>query len=74
MLVLTRKVGEKIVVGNRIVVEVLRTKGGRVRLGIDAPREVCVYRDEIRDRFKAAQPQAKLNPRPNRSRFFPEFA
>ena len=74
MLVLTRKIGEKIVVGNRIVVEVLKAKGGRLRLGIEAPREVCVYREEIRDRFEGAKTKTKLNTRPNRSRFFPEFA
>lgn len=74
MLVLSRNVGEKLVIGNSIVIEVLKTQGGRVRLGIDAPREVCVYRDEIRDRFEGAKPTMKTKPSSNRSRFLPEFA
>lgn len=52
MLVLTRKVGEKLVIGNSIMVTILESHGGRIRLGIDAPHEVPVYREEIRERFK----------------------
>jgi carbon storage regulator len=74
MLVLTRKVGEKLIVGNSVVVEVLKAQGGRVRIGIEAPHEIPVYREEIRDRFAGAKPTAKLKPQPQRSRFFPEFA
>ncbi len=74
MLVLARKVGEKIIIGNSIVVEVLKSQGGRVRLGVDAPREVCIFRDEIRDRFRERSDSNQLKTRPNRSRFFPEFA
>jgi carbon storage regulator len=47
MLVLTRRPGESIVVGQDIVVTVIEIKGGQVRIGIDAPREVEVYREEI---------------------------
>jgi len=47
MLVLTRKPGESIVVGQDIVVTVIEIKSGQVRIGIDAPREVDVYREEI---------------------------
>ncbi len=46
MLVLTRKVGERIVLGQSIVVRVLQTRNGRVRLGIEAPPEVSVRRPE----------------------------
>ena len=74
MLVLTRKVGERIVIGNSIMVTILESHGGRIRLGIDAPHEVPVYREEIRERFKELTTQKNLNDRPNRSRFFPEFA
>jgi carbon storage regulator len=47
MLVLTRKVGERIVIDNRIVVEVLQVKGNRVRLGIEAPAGATILRQEL---------------------------
>ncbi len=47
MLVLTRKLNERIVVDNHIVVEVLSIQGGRVRLGITAPPDVTIVRDEL---------------------------
>ena len=47
MLVLTRKAGESIVVGDEIVVTVLEIRGGQVRLGVEAPRDVSVYRSEV---------------------------
>lgn len=47
MLVLTRKTGEEIIIGDGIRVQVIDTKGGRVRLGITAPRSVSVHRSEV---------------------------
>lgn len=47
MLVLTRKVGEKIVIGEDIIVTVLAMRGGQVRLGIEAPDAVRVRREEL---------------------------
>jgi len=47
MLVLTRKTGEEIIIGDGIRVQVIDTKGGRVRLGITAPRDVSVHRSEV---------------------------
>lgn len=47
MLVLTRRAGEKIVVGNEVVIEVLSVSGEGVRLGITAPRETSVHRFEV---------------------------
>ncbi len=47
MLVLTRKAGESIVIGNDVVITVLEIRGGQIRIGIDAPREVAVHRAEI---------------------------
>jgi len=47
MLILTRKSGETITIGENIEVKVLSIKGGQVRIGIDAPREVNVNREEI---------------------------
>jgi carbon storage regulator len=54
MLVLTRRVGEKVVIGNEIVVEVLSVSGDGVRLGISAPRETSVHRFEIFEEIQAA--------------------
>lgn len=47
MLVLTRRVGESIVIGNDVVVTVLEVRGDQVRVGIDAPRSVQVHREEV---------------------------
>ena len=47
MLVLTRRAGESIVIGNDIVVTVLEARGDQVRIGIDAPRKVAVHREEV---------------------------
>lgn len=47
MLVLTRRTGESIVIGNDVVVTVLEVRGDQVRIGIDAPRAVQVHREEV---------------------------
>jgi carbon storage regulator CsrA len=47
MLVLTRKIGEKVVIGNNVTVTVVRSEDGRVRLGIDAPGDVRILRGEL---------------------------
>lgn len=47
MLVLTRRVGESVVIGEEIRVRVVAVKGNQVRLGIDAPRKIQVRRDEV---------------------------
>jgi len=49
MLVLSRKVGEEIVIGGTIRVRVLSIQGGQIRLGFDAPREVNIQREELLD-------------------------
>ena len=58
MLVLTRKPGERLVIGDNIVVTVVDVKGDNIRIGIDAPREVKVYRGEIFDAIVAENRQA----------------
>ncbi len=52
MLILTRRPGERLVIGENITVMVLGTKGEQVRLGIEAPREVPVHREEVYERIK----------------------
>jgi carbon storage regulator len=47
MLVLSRKEGERLVIGDRIVVTVVHVDGGRVKLGVEAPREIGIWREEI---------------------------
>ena len=49
MLVLSRKVGQRILLGDKIVITVVRVNGGGVRLGIEAPAELPVIREEMRD-------------------------
>lgn len=52
MLVLTRKLGEKITIGNDIVIRVMDIKGAHVKLGIEAPKHIEVHREEIYERIK----------------------
>ena len=51
MLVLTRKNGEGIVIGDNITIKIIETKGGNVRVGIDAPKDKKIYRQEVYDRI-----------------------
>ena len=55
MLILTRKEGETITIGEDIQIKVLAVQGGKVRLGIEAPREVSVNREEVLQRDEAAK-------------------
>ncbi|CUX95649.1 Carbon storage regulator [Candidatus Mikella endobia] len=49
MLIITRKVGETLIIRNKIIVTVLSVKGNKVRIGVNAPKEISVYREEIYD-------------------------
>jgi carbon storage regulator len=51
MLVLTRRLGEKLIIGGNVTVTILGVKGNQVRIGIDAPRDVKVNREEIHQRI-----------------------
>ena len=65
MLILTRKIGESIHIGTEIKVTIVNIDGGQVRVGIDAPREVIVHREEVYNRImaenKAAQAGATVD-------------
>lgn len=52
MLILTRRVGETVVIGRDITINVIGVKGNQVRLGIDAPGDVAVHRGEVSDRIR----------------------
>jgi carbon storage regulator len=52
MLILTRRVGESLMIGQGITVTVMAVKGNQVRLGINAPKDVAVHREEIFDRVQ----------------------
>jgi len=57
MLILTRRVGETVMIGNEVTVTVLGVKGNQVRIGVNAPKDVAVHREEIYERIKREQEQ-----------------
>lgn len=61
MLILTRRVGETVMIGDDVSVTVLGVKGNQIRVGVNAPRHVAVHREEIFERIKSEeQPRMKI--------------
>ncbi|MEO5362172.1 MAG: carbon storage regulator CsrA [Magnetococcus sp. DMHC-8] len=60
MLILTRRIGESLTIGEEIKITLLGIKGNQVRIGIDAPRDVEVHREEIYDKIKRETRKANL--------------
>jgi len=59
MLILTRKANETLIVGNDVTVTILGVKGNQVRIGVNAPKEVSVHREEVYNRIKAEKQQER---------------
>ena len=57
MLILTRRVGETLVIGDDVTITVLGVRGNQVRIGVNAPKNVSVHREEIYERIKKEQAQ-----------------
>jgi carbon storage regulator len=60
MLILTRRVGETVMVGNDVTVTIVGVKGSEVRIGINAPKDIAVHREEIYERIRREQDPARL--------------
>ncbi|WP_415913230.1 carbon storage regulator CsrA [Neptuniibacter sp. QD37_11] len=59
MLILTRRVGETLMVGDEVTVTVLGVKGNQVRIGVNAPKDVSVHREEIYERIQLEKKAAE---------------
>jgi carbon storage regulator len=64
MLVLSRKKNESIIIAGNIVVTVVEVAGNKVRIGVTAPKDVPVHREEVFEAIQAGQPAPKATPQP----------
>ena len=59
MLILTRRTGESLVIGDDVTITILALKGNQVRVGIDAPKEISIHREEVALRIKKEKEEKK---------------
>jgi len=71
MLILTRRVGETVMIGNEVTVTVLGVKGNQVRIGVNAPKDVAVHREEIYERIKREQHTDEVSEKPKPQEYAP---
>jgi carbon storage regulator len=72
MLILTRRVGETVMIGDDVTITVLGVKGNQVRVGINAPKHVAVHREEIYERIKREQQPEEIGAeKPKTSQYVP---
>ena len=71
MLILTRRVGETVMIGDDVTITVLGVKGNQVRVGINAPKTVAVHREEIYERIKREQQGEEAADRPKTEEYAP---
>jgi carbon storage regulator len=74
MLILTRRVGETVMIGNDVTITVLGVKGNQVRIGINAPKTVSVHREEIYERIQREQQGQGEQPHGHQSSSGGEYA
>jgi carbon storage regulator len=71
MLILTRRVGETVMIGDDVTITVLGVKGNQVRVGINAPKNVAVHREEIYERIKREQQGGEAAEKPKAAEYVP---
>lgn len=74
MLVLSRKEGERVVIGDNITIMVLEIRGDRIKLGVSCPPEIPVHREEVQRRLLASPPTKPKRAALNESPYYAEFA